>query len=403
MKTSTFVPSLSLVTGATQHSHYSLRLSCRSSLLCTTGRRKHTLFSLQRTVCSNDGDSLTPDSNNDAPTGIPTNQRFDQKVEATRRNSTPESSRRDVDGTDIGDSNGGFRSGGSAGGSGGGSGGGGHGSYDGHELPEDLRSALAFGSLSQESLKRYFDALRHPIMRLLMTIPAYRTRALADSAFFFKLMVQELIGNGTALASEIAVRGKDIVDELEYVASDLIVGTVVEAAFVWLLAPTLSLPTLSGSWLSRFLSSLPSHVFQPSNAIQQFTLTQRAASFLYAGMQYTCIGFVAGIVGTAITYGLIEGRKCVEKTYKPERPMPAVIPNSAAWGVFMGVSSNTRFQLVEGLELGIAKLFAGKAKAIVTGSIIALRFANNYWGGVQFVQFFRYLGLHATGEGTDSH
>lgn len=271
------------------------------------------------------------------------------------------------------------------------------------DLPEDLRTALACGSLSSEALNRYFQALKNPFSKLLMAIPAYRTRALADSSFFFKLMAQEVIGNGTALASEIAVRGNDIVHELEYVASDLIVGTVVEAAFVWLLAPTLLLPKTSGSSISKYLSRLPANVFQSSTSVQAFTLSQRIASFFYAGAQYAAIGFVAGIVGTAITYAIIEGRKRLETNYKPERPLPAVLPNSAAWGSFMAVSSNTRFQIVEGMELGIAKLFVGKAQSFVNASIIALRLANNYWGGVQFVQFFRYIGLHATGEQSNAH
>lgn len=54
-------------------------------------------------------------------------------------------------------------------------------------------------------------------------------------------MVQGVIGNGTEPIGEIKVRLKDIEHALEYVASDLIIGTVIEAAFLWLLAPTLVL------------------------------------------------------------------------------------------------------------------------------------------------------------------
>ncbi|PXF44761.1 Protein RETICULATA-RELATED 5, chloroplastic [Gracilariopsis chorda] len=116
-----------------------------------------------------------------------------------------------------------------------------------NRLPEDLQLALAYGSLSPEALTRYFNALENPFLKLLMSIPAYRTRALADSSFLFKLLAQEVIGNGTALASEIAVHAEHLMDELEYVASDLIVDTVVEAAFVWSLAPKLSLPASASS------------------------------------------------------------------------------------------------------------------------------------------------------------
>lgn len=269
-------------------------------------------------------------------------------------------------------------------------------------LPDDMKAALSYGSLTREALQRYRDALKRPLLRLLLAIPAFRSRFLADPQFLFKLLVQEVVGNGTALAGEICVRGHDIVHELEYVASDLIVGTVIEAAFVWLLTPTLTLPTAaSASWLSRYIASLPAHAFQPASALQSFSATQRVASFVYGAAQYAAVGFAGGVVGTAITYALLKLRKQLDPAYSPARPMPPVIPNSLGWAAFMGVSCNTRFQLVEGLELAVAKMFAGSSESLVNGAIVTLRFANNYYGGVQFVQFFRAIGLHATGDEED--
>lgn len=288
---------------------------------------------------------------------------------------------------------------------GGGGGGGGHNNDDSafdkadDGLPDDIKRALTFGSVTRSDVQRYLKAIRNPFMRLFFSIPGFRTRFVADSAFCFKLLVQEAVGNGTALASEIVVRGKQIKDELEYVASDLIVGTVIEAAFVWLLAPTMRLPTAANaSALSRYLATLPSNLFQPSSAIVSFTATQRFVAFFYAAVQYAAIGFGGGIVGTAITYSLLEARKLIDSSYKPLRPMPPVIPNSLGWAAFMGLSSNTRFQLVEGLELGVARLFTSYSQSFVNSAIFVLRFLNNYWGGVQFVRFFRAIGLHATEE-----
>lgn len=270
------------------------------------------------------------------------------------------------------------------------------------DLPSDLQEALALGIVTREAVVRYRKFVANPLFGWLMFIPAFRTRMLADASFFFKLMVQELIGNGTALASEIAVRGKALKDELEYVASDLIVGTVVEAAFVWLLAPTLSLPSSNGAnVLSRYLSSLPANAFVANTSTNVYTLSMRCAAFIYAGVQYMAIGVVAGIVGTAITYGLIEGRKVLDNSYSPKRPLPDVLPNALAWGAFMAISSNTRFQIVEGLERAIAHFCGGAQKPAVNAGIVTLRFANNYWGGVQFVQFFRWIGLHAVEEEED--
>lgn len=278
------------------------------------------------------------------------------------------------------------------------SGGGGNSGDDDDDLPDDVCEALSVGIVDAEALVRYRNFRRIPVLGLLMRWPAFRQRLLADASFFFKLMIQELVGSGTALASEIAVRGEHIWDEMEYVASDLIVGTVVEAAFVWILAPTLALPSrqASSGAIGKWLSALPANAFEASTRLRSYTLMQRTASFVHAGVQYLFIGFAAGIVGTAITYALIESRKLVDKSYQPKRPLPDVLPNSAAWGAFMALSSNTRFQIVEGLERGIAVLCGGTSAPAVNAGIVTLRFANNYYGGVQFIQFFRFLGLHAT-------
>jgi Protein RETICULATA-related len=304
-------------------------------------------------------------------------------------------------------------SGGAAGSGGGHSGGGGGGdgaSSEDDSLPADVQQALAAGVLSAEALARYrsYALGGNPLMRLLVAVPSFRTRVLADAGFVFKLLAQELIGNGTALASEFAVRGKDIVNELEYVVSDVIVGTVVEAAFVWLLAPRMAGAVASAtatagarsSGLASLLNSLPANAFEASTAARSFSLQLRVLSFVYAGLQYAAIGMVAGVVGTAITYGLLETRKAFDASYVPDRPMPPIFSNSVAWAAFMGLSSNTRFQAVEGIERVLPLVMRGSsvADSALKFSVVALRFGNNYWGGVQFIQFMRFLGLHATGE-----
>jgi hypothetical protein len=300
----------------------------------------------------------------------------------------------------VADGTGGVGGGGGAWGRGGG--GDGYGKED--PLPDDLSRALAAGALSSEALARYlaYAKAANPLTRLIIGIPAFRTRILADSGFLFKLVVQELVGNGTGLASEIVVRGKEIVNELEYVASDLIVGTVVEAGFVWLLAPRLASTSsvVDPGILTRFFESLPANAFEASTALRKYSLPLRFASFANAGLQYAAVGMVAGIVGTAITYSLIEGRKRFDPKYVPDRPLPPILASSAGWAAFMALSSNPRFQAVEGIEraLNAALQGSGVQGAILKTSIVALRFGNNYWGGVQFINFFRYLGLQAIAE-----
>lgn len=230
---------------------------------------------------------------------------------------------------------------------------------------------------------------------LVRAVKPFRDRFLCDEQFFFKLLAQELIGNGTSLAGEFIERGKDIVDEIEYVVSDLVIGTVVEAAFVWLLAarvPFPSLQSLSVPPWKKLLESLPASFFEANTAQRSYSLMQRVASVVWVSAQYMAMGFGCGIVGTVLVFGMLEARKVFQPEYEPLRRMPEVIPNSLGWGLFMASSSNLRFQLVEGIELGLAHLLKSQDTAL-KALIILIRFANNLYGGVQFVQFFRALGL----------
>lgn len=273
-------------------------------------------------------------------------------------------------------------------------------------LPADLAAAVQAGTLGADALGRYLHLVRPGGNRLLSWATThwapFRNRILADEAFLFKLAAQEVIGNGTALVGEIAVRGPAIVDELEYVGADVAVGTVVEAAFVWLLAPltpharTAAAAAAAGSPLRSALSALPASVFEASAPGRVYSVGQRAASFFWTGGQYGAIGFGAGLAGTALTYGVIQARRALDAGYVPERPQPAVVPNSAAWAAFMAGSSNARFQAVDGVELAVGRAVGGRHPGVLRVAILGLRTANNLLGGIQFVQWMRWLGLQST-------
>lgn len=227
---------------------------------------------------------------------------------------------------------------------------------------------------------------------------SFRDRFLCDEQFVFKLLAQELIGNGTSLAGEFIERREHIIDELEYVFSDLMIGTVVEAAFVWLLTPRVPFPALqttSVSALRSLINALPASVFEANTATRSYSLMQRIASLLFVSSQYMAIGFGCGIIGTILVYGMIKGRQMIQPDYVPKRSMPEVVPNSLGWGLFLATSSNFRFQVVEGMEIALARLLKQREMALKS-LIVILRFANNLYGGVQFVQFFRLLGLQDT-------
>ena len=63
-------------------------------------------------------------------------------------------------------------------------------------------------------------------------------------------------------------------------------------------------------------------------------------------------------------------------------------------GVFLAISSNTRYQIVNGLEgLVEASPMAKRVPPIAMAFTIGVRFANNIYGGMQFVDWAKLSGV----------
>ncbi|KAK4525793.1 hypothetical protein GAYE_SCF16G3702 [Galdieria yellowstonensis] len=270
-------------------------------------------------------------------------------------------------------------------------------------LPDDVKRAIQAGVISRSTLSYFLLQLKNPFLGwALVLFRSFRNRVLADKEFLYKVLVQEIVGNGTALIGEVMVRKKEILDEMEYVLSDMIVGIVVEATFVWLLAPANPFPTLQNTshrhYLWNMISQLPANMFEAATPNRAYSISQRCLSFLWSGIQYSVIGIVAGLVGTGLTYSMLQIRKQFQPNYRAKRRLPPIIANSLGWGAYMFVSANPRFQLVEGLERLCGILLMKRFHWLMKFCIFVLRFGNNLYGGIQFVQFFRALGLQSTEE-----
>lgn len=63
-------------------------------------------------------------------------------------------------------------------------------------------------------------------------------------------------------------------------------------------------------------------------------------------------------------------------------------------GVFLAVSSNTRYQIINGLErLVEASPMAKQIPPVALAFTVGVRFANNIYGGMQFVDWARWSGV----------
>ncbi|MQM03476.1 hypothetical protein Taro_036262 [Colocasia esculenta] len=68
--------------------------------------------------------------------------------------------------------------------------------------------------------------------------------------------------------------------------------------------------------------------------------------------------------------------------------------SSLKQGVFLAVSSNTRYQIINGLERIVeSSPVAKRVPPIAMGFTVGVRFANNIYGGMQFVDWAKWSGV----------
>ncbi|KAA8517568.1 hypothetical protein F0562_017802 [Nyssa sinensis] len=192
-------------------------------------------------------------------------------------------------------------------GSGGGGGGGGSGNGDGGDL-DDLWSLGPMGAF----------------------LNGCRSRVAADPQFPFKVLMEELVGVSTCVVGDMASRPNFVLNELDFVFSTLVVGSILNFVLIW------------PSW-NRHLK------------------------------------------------GLMRMRKKMDPSFETPNNPPTVL-NAATWAIYMGLSSNFRYQTLNGIEFLLAK---GLPPLFFKTSVVVLRCLNDVVGGVSFVILARLTGAQS--------
>lgn len=211
-------------------------------------------------------------------------------------------------------------------------------------------------------------------------INGWRARVLADPQFPFKVLMEELVGVSACVLGDMASRPNLGLNELDFVFCTLVVGSILNFVLMYLLAPT----AVTSSAVAA-ATSLPSYMFEPG----PFSLLDRIGTFAYKGASFAAVGFAAGLAGTAISNGLITLRKMLDPEFEtPNKPPPTVL-NATTWALHMGLSSNFRYQALNGLEFVMEKAVSPGA---FKTSVVVLRCLNNVLGGMSFVMLARLTG-----------
>ncbi|CAK8542180.1 unnamed protein product [Lathyrus sativus] len=217
----------------------------------------------------------------------------------------------------------------------------------------------------------------------------WRSRVAADPQFPFKVLMEELVGVTACVLGDMASRPNFGLNELDFVFSTLVVGAILNFTLMYLLAPTLG--SASATLPAIFASCPKSHMFEPG----AFSLLDRLGTLVYKGTIFSAVGFGAGLAGTALSNGLIKLRKKMDPTFETPNKAPPTLLNSLTWAAHMGLSSNFRYQTLNGAEFMLERALN---PLVFKASVLVLRVANNVLGGMSFVVLARLTGAQSSGE-----
>ncbi|KAJ4767253.1 hypothetical protein LUZ62_077628 [Rhynchospora pubera] len=268
-------------------------------------------------------------------------------------------------------------------------------------LPADLAAAIKSGRIPGEIVKRFLELEKSPFGWLLQ-FGGFKERLLADDLFLTKVAIECGVGIFTKTAAELEKRRENFSKELDFVLADVIMALVADFMLVWLPAPTVSLkPPLafSAGPITKFFYSCPDNAFQVALPGTSYSFLQRVGAILRNGSKLFAVGSGASLIGTGITNALIYTRKAFDKDFAVGAEDVPVLPTSAAYGVYMAVSSNLRYQILAGIiEQRMLEPILHNQKLALSAVCFAVRTGNTFLGSLMWVDYARWVGVQRSRE-----
>jgi hypothetical protein len=136
--------------------------------------------------------------------------------------------------------------------------------------------------------------------------------------------------------------------ELDFVAANVVMAIIADFMLVWLPAPTLSYAAAAAAGkfnlLGKMFAGCPDNAFQKVQpGMPAFTLMQRLGAPVRNGLKLACVGFSASMIGVCMTNALIALRQALDPAFVPLNQSQDVIATSLAYGAYMATSSNIRY------------------------------------------------------------
>ncbi|KAL9321472.1 hypothetical protein ACSQ67_013311 [Phaseolus vulgaris] len=220
------------------------------------------------------------------------------------------------------------------------------------DLPAGLRQAYEMGLVSSAQMVKFLAINARPTTSRFIsrTLPqtlsrSFIGRLLADPAFLYRLVLEEVATVGCSLWWEIKNRKHRIKQEWDLALMNVLTAAACNALVVWSLAPCRSYGNTFRFDLQNTLQKLPNNIFEKSYPLREFDLQKRIQCFLFKAAELCMVGLSAGAVQGAVSNTLAskkEGRLSVT--------VPSVSSNALGYGAFLGIYANLRYQLLGGFD-----------------------------------------------------
>ncbi|CAA2971782.1 RETICULATA-RELATED 4, chloroplastic-like [Olea europaea subsp. europaea] len=264
-------------------------------------------------------------------------------------------------------------------------------------IPKDLAASIEAGRIPGSIVQRYIELEKSAVFRWLLQFGGFKERLLGDDLFLTKVAIECGVGIFTKTAAELEKRREKFTKELDFVFADVVMAIIADFMLVWLPAPTVSLrPAIapSAGFLNKFFYGCPDNAFQVALAGTSYSFLQRIGAIVRNGAKLFAVGTSASLVGTGVTNLLINARKAIDKSFAGEAEDVPVLSTSVAYGVYMAVSSNLRYQILAGvIEQRILEPLLHNHKLILSAICFVVRTGNTFLGSLMWVDYARWTGI----------
>ncbi|KAL5220560.1 hypothetical protein ABZP36_025273 [Zizania latifolia] len=236
------------------------------------------------------------------------------------------------------------------------------------------------------------------LLRWLLQFRGFRERLLADDLFLAKLAMECGVG-------VIAKKGIFFFKEIDIVIADVVMAIVADFMLVYLPAPTVSLQPPLAKNAGHIANFSTTARIMPSKS---YSVLQRLGAILRNGAKLFTVGTSASlislsfhcyIIGTGVTNALIKARKAVDKELDDEVEDIPVLSTSVAYGVYMAVSSNLRYQVLAGvIEQRMLEPLLHNHKLLLGARCFVVRTGNTFLGSLLWVDYARWVGVQKVKE-----